>query len=170
MPLHDGLGFALDNYASTLIARYVSSTTHTYATITYPPTSTPDPPYGHVEELVDLTFRGEMSSSSVTNILTGMMKLGRAVPQWTAELQFAYGDLLSMGNVPVALETVEPDRLLRVNSNYDLAQRLHGQLYVDVPIGRLTLSAGLLTVQPLGFVGRTTLEDALMAAAHKKMA
>lgn len=170
LPLREGLGFALDNYASTLVGRYISSSTHAPATLIYPPSSTADPPYGHAEELVDLTGKGEISSTTATNILKSLITLGRAVPQWTAELQFAYGEILNMGGVPVALETVDAGKMLRVQSNFDLAQRMHGQLYIDVPIGQTTLAGGLLTVRPLGFVGRTTLEDALMAAANKRRA
>lgn len=165
LPLDGGLGYALDGYASTLIGRYLDSSTSTYKTVTVTD-PVAEATHGHVEDVVNLTVRGAITSTAATNILTSLLALGRAVPAWTADIELSYGDVLNMGAVPVALETVAAGDVLRVNGGYDLAQRLNGAMYLDVLIGRTELSGGTLTVQPFNLaVG--TLEDAIAAALSK---
>lgn len=147
LTLDGGLGYALDNYASTLIGRYFDSGTSDYETVTVTDTVA-EANHGHVEKLVDLTNRGSITSSVATSVLNWLLTLGAAVPQWTVGAEFAYGEILTMGGIAVALETVAAGTLLRVHGGFELAQRLNGQMYVDVPIGRTTLSDGTLKVDP----------------------
>jgi len=167
LPLDGGLGYALDNYASTLVGRYLDSGTSTYKTASATDTDAEDA-HGTVQDLVDLTVRGAITTTKATSLLTSLLKLGRAVPQWTTGIELSYGELLNMAGVPVALETVKSDgRLLRVHGGFELAQRLNGQMYVDVPIGGTHLAGGLLTIIPANVVVGT-LADAITAALSKK--
>lgn len=160
LPLAGGLGYALDNYASTLIGRYLDSTTSTYKTVTVSVT----PTHGYVEDIIDLTPRGSRSSTQASDILTNMLAKDRAVPQWTKPLEVAYGELLSMGGVPVALETVAAGEMIRVNGGFELAQRLNGAMYIDILIGRTELSDGTLTISPMQLAARN-LTDFLASVA-----
>jgi hypothetical protein len=150
LPLAEGLGFALDNYASTLIGRYLDSVSSTYKTETVWVT----PTHGYVEDIVDLTPRGGRTAAQVDSVLSNMLAKDRAVPQWTRSIEVAYGELLSMGGVPVALETVAAGELLRVNGGFELAQRLNGAMFVDIQIGRTELSGGTLTISPMQLAAR----------------
>ena len=166
LPLTGGLGYALDDYASTLIGRYLDASDSTYKTATITD-SNAEALHGHVEDVVDLTTLGPISSTAATNRLTSLLALGRATPAWTAPIELSYGEILTMGGTPVDLETVHAGPMLRVQSGYELAQRLNGAMYLDVPIGRTSLSGGTLTIQPAQLaVG--TLADAITAALSKK--
>jgi hypothetical protein len=94
LPIAGGLGYALDDYASTLIGRYLDSTTSTYKTRTITDTVA-EAQHGHVERIVDLTFRGARSAAQVDTDLTNMLTLGRSTPQWTQSIEVVYGELLS---------------------------------------------------------------------------
>jgi hypothetical protein len=142
-PLDGGMGFDLTNYASTLVGRYYNGTN--YVTVNV------DGPGGHgVKRItVDLTGRGTLTAAKATTILTNLLKLGVGTPSWTQGIGFSYGDILNPGGTPVALERVQATGgLLRVHGGYELAQRLNGAMYVDIPIGHTSLAGGLLTVQP----------------------
>jgi hypothetical protein len=79
-------------------------------------------------------------------------------------IAFSYGEILTMGGTPVALETVRAEgNLLRIHGGWDMAQRLNGQMYLDVPIGRTQLVDGKLTITPANTVVGT-LADAITAA------
>jgi hypothetical protein len=160
LPLDGGLGFAMDNYASTLIGRYYNGTT--YATATRSNTSADT--LRRRQAIVDLTPRGTLTSTKANTILDNLLALGRAVPQWTTGISLSYGEILSTNAVPTMLERVNGQgRLLRIPGGYELAQRLNGALYVDIPIGRTTLAGGLLTVEPRDVIVGT-LADAITAA------
>lgn len=165
LPLPNGAGFALDHYASTLIGRYLDSGTSTYKTVTVTD-STAAAQHQTVEQIVDLTGRGAISSTQATNHLTSLQTLAKAIPTWTAPMEFSYGELLNNGGTPVALEVVQAGQLLRVHGGWDLAQRLNGQMFLDVLIGRTQLNDGVIQVQPLQMAART-LTDVLQAALSK---
>ena len=74
--------------------------------------------------------------------------------------------MLTANGTATALEAVTAGTVLRVPSGFDLAWRLQGQMYLDVPIGRTSLSGGLLTLQPLDVAPRN-LTDVLTAALTK---
>lgn len=152
--LNGGLGYALDGYASTLIGRFFSTDTSDYDTVTVTDAQA-EADHGHVEQVVDLTPRGPLSVSTATDLLQSLLDLGAAVPRWTSGMEFAYGEILTPGGTPVALETVAAGHVLRVHGGFDLAQRLNGQMYLDVPIGRTNLSDGTLKVDPAQLAVRT---------------
>jgi hypothetical protein len=157
LPIEGGLGYALDNYASTLIGRYLDSVTSTYKTETVT-----DPVaeglHGDVERIIDLTPRGSRTAAQANSVLSSMLAKDRAIPQWTRSIDVAYGELLNMGGAAVALETVAAGSMLRVNGGFELPQRLNGLMYVDFVIGRTRLADGTLTITPLQFASRTLLD------------
>lgn len=166
LPQADGLGFALDNYASTLYGRYLDAATGDYAT-TSQTDGVAEAAHGPVAAVVDLTGRGAISTATANQILNSLLALGRATPTWTAPIVVSYGEIFNMGWTPIALEAVQTmGSVLRVHGGYDLAARLNGRMYLDVVIGQTQLADGLLTIQPVGFVGRKTLQDALTAAVN----
>jgi hypothetical protein len=146
-----------------LIGRYLDSTTSTYKTRTITDTVA-ETQHGHVERIVDLTFRGARSAAQVDTDLTNMLAKDRSTPQWTQSIEVVYGELLSMGGVPVALETVAAGELLRVHGGFELAQRRNGLMYVDFLIGRTQLSGGTLTISPIQLAPRN-LTDVLTSVA-----
>lgn len=150
LPLAGGLGYALDNYASTLIGRYLDSATSTYKTRTI----SVAPDHGYVESIVDLTPRGSRTSTQADDILTNMLAKDRGIPQWTQGVEVVYGELLNMGGTPIALETVAAGEMLRVNGGFELAQRLNGAMYIDMVIGRTQLADGTLTISPIQLASR----------------
>jgi hypothetical protein len=154
LPLEGGLGYALDNYGSTLIGRYLDSVSSTYKTETVSDAIIAGQ-HTYVERIVDLTPRGGRTAAQANSILTNMLAKDRGIPQWTKAIEVAYGELVNMGGVPVALETVAAGELLRVNGGFELAQRLNGLMYVDMLIGRTELADGTLTISPVQFASRT---------------
>lgn len=166
LPLDGGLGYALDNYASQLFGRYVNSAGGALAT-TSSTDATADNLHGHREDVVDLTPKGPISTARAQAILAGLLATGRSTPKWTASIDLAYGELLNMGGVPVALETVAAGSVVRIHGGFELAQRLNGAMFIDVLIGQTDLSAGNLTLQPMQVATRTFV-DALAAAMSKK--
>jgi hypothetical protein len=164
LPLDDGLGYARDTYASTLIGRYQTSTGYATATRT---NAVAEAAHGHVESVIDLTPRGVLTSTKANTILDNLLALGRAVPQWTTGIDLTYGELLMYGGAPLALEAASAGHVLRVRSGFDLAWRLQSQLYLDIPIGRTQLSDGVLTLQPSDVAARS-LTDVLTKALNKK--
>jgi hypothetical protein len=167
LPLDRGLGYALDNYASTLYGRYFDSTTSTYQTTPPATDATAEGNHGHVEDTVDLTSRGPITAAKATSILNNLLLLGRAVPQWTTGITLSYGEIFDANGSPVALELVAAGLLLRIPGGLDMAMRLNGAMYLDVPIGRTSLASGVLTIQPADVVVGN-LHDALTAALMKK--
>jgi hypothetical protein len=163
LPIAGGLGYALDDYASTLIGRYLDSTTSTYKTRTITDTVA-ETQHGHVERIVDLTFRGARSAAQVDTDLTNMLARDRSTPQWTQSIEVVYGELLSMGGATVSLETVGAGKILRVHGGFELAQRRNGLMYVDFLIGRTQLSGGTLTISPIQLAPRN-LTDVLTSVA-----
>lgn len=164
-PLDISLGYALDNYASTLFGRYLSSTAFTYLTTPALTDSAAVALHGYREEVVDLTGRGAISAARATVLLQKLLDLGRAKPQFTESIEFSYGEILTTGGVPVALETVEAGRVLRV---LGLEPTRQGPMYVDVPIGHTSLSGGTLTVQPLGIATRSYQDFVTESLSTKK--
>lgn len=154
LPLEGGPGYALDGYASTLIGRYLDSATSTYKTATVTD-ATAEANHGHVEQLINLTTRGAITTAQATSQLNGLLTLGAAVPSWISSEEFSYGEILTMGGTAVALETVAAGALLRVHGGASLPQRLNGQLYVDLPIGTTTVSEGTLKIGPAQLAIRT---------------
>lgn len=158
-----GIGYATDagSFASTLDVRYYNpSSVLSTVRVTDP---IADRIHRHQEAIADITDRGPMSTTTAQNIGKNLLALGKATPQYTETLDFTYGELLTMGGVPVALETVAAGVMLRVNGGYDLAQRGNGDMFDDIVIGQTSLEAGVLTVTPLNTAFRS-FEDAMALA------
>jgi hypothetical protein len=164
LPIAGGFGYALDNYASTLIGRYLDSVSSTYKTETVTDT-TAESLHGHVERIIDLTPRGGRTAAQANSILTNMLAKDRSIPQWTQPIEVVYGELLNMGGVPVALETVAAGEMLRVNGGFELTQRRNGLMYVDMVIGRTQLANGTLTISPIQMASRSLLDTLTTALA-----
>jgi hypothetical protein len=160
LPLDGGLGYTRDTYASTLVGRYYNGATYATTTRT---DSVAEAAHGHMEAIVDLTPRGTLTLAKANTILDNLLALGRAIPSWTTGIQLTYGELLTDTGVPVALETVAAGTILRIPGGFELAQRLNGQMYLDVPIGRTQLAGGVLTIQPADVAVRS-LTDLFTAA------
>lgn len=165
LPVAGGLGYALDNYASTVVARYLDGATSTFKTVTVTD-AVAEAAHGHVEAVVDLTGRGSTSTATATNIATNMLNTRRSTPQWTTPLEVSYGEILTAGGAPVVLETVAAGAVLRVNGGFELAMRQNGAMYVDMLIGQTQLSDGTLTIQPLLKATRSY-QDFVTAALSK---
>lgn len=152
-PLEEGLGYDRTNYASTLIGLWFDGAAYQKTIVTDP---IAEANHGHKEQPVDLTGRGALTSTKAINILTNVLALGAATPAWTRSIELSYGELLTTNSVAVPLETASAGGkpLLRVHGGFELAQRLNGQMYVDIPVGRTTLPGGVLTMQPAEFVSR----------------
>lgn len=148
LPMAGGLGFALDDYASTLVGRYINVVGNVYATTSWTD-AVAQLQHGHAETTVDLTGRGPITTAVAQGILATMLALGASTPQWTSTLTLTYGELLTPGGVPIALETVTAGQVVRVRGGYELAQRLNGAMYLDVLIGRTQLAGGKLTITPM---------------------
>lgn len=166
LPIAGGLGYALDDFVSQLFGRYInlSATPSTANSID----TTADTLHGHREDVVDLTGRGPISATNAASILTQILANGRSTPQWTIPIEVSYGEILTLGGVPVPLEIVAAGHLVRIHGGFELAQRLNGAMYIDVPIGRTELSAGLLTVTPAQIAARTLTDALALVAAGGK--
>lgn len=153
LPLDGGLGYSLDNYASDLYGRFVN------AAGVFGTAARSDANarllHGQVEAVVDLTSRGPLTSTSAGTILANLLALGRSNPSWTADIEFTYGEILTMGGTAAALETVAAGDLLRVHGGFELAMRQNGAMYIDVMIGQTNLANGTLTVKPFQRATRT---------------
>jgi hypothetical protein len=163
-PLDTGLGYALDNYASTLVGRYQTSTGYATSIRTNTQAETD---HGHQEQVVDLTPRGVLTATKANTVLDNLLALGRAVPAYTTGIDAAYGEILTRGGTPVAPESVYAGPLVRVHGGIDLVQRKNSALYLDVQIGRTQLAGGELTISPMQLTG-DTLADQLTKAVTKR--
>lgn len=168
IPMAGGLGYALDNYASTLVCRYLDSATSTFKTVTVTDAAAAS---AHTtrEQVVDLTGRGAITSTQATTFGNSLLTLGRSNPQWTTSLELVYGELLTMGGAAVVLEKVAAGSMVRVMGGFELAARQNGAMYVDFMIGQTSLSGGTLTLQPLLKTTRTY-QDFVTDALAKKHA
>jgi hypothetical protein len=168
--IEGGLGYALDDYASTLFGRYLDSTTSTYQTVGPVSDDLAEQLHGYDEDVVDLTGRGAITSAKATTFTQHILNLGRSTPQWTSTITVSYGELLSMGGTPVPLEIVAAGTIVRVHGGFELAQRQNQALYVDVLIGQTSLSGGLLTLTPMQIASRTFQDIITDALTNKRPA
>jgi hypothetical protein len=106
---------------------------------------------GDAEDTIDLTARGPITEGKATNILTRLLNLGRARPTIASPLVLRYGDLLSAGQVPVALERAKAGDLARVLGQFDDTQALAALPYLDVLVGQSEYDTDReLTLTPMG--------------------
>lgn len=168
-PLDGGLGYDRTNYASTLVGLWFDGTTYQKTIVTDPVALAN---HGPKEVPVSLIERGTLTSLKATTILTNLLALGMATPAWTQGIALSYGELLTMGGVAAALESVSAGGapLLRVHGGFELAQRLNGRMYLDVPIGRTSLSGGPLTMQPAEIATKNLADFVASMKTHTRAA
>lgn len=158
-PGGDGLGIAWDNYASTLVARYVNSTTHAYATVVRTD-AVAQARWGYKEATVSkaLNDGAEMTLALAQALLDSMLKSGRGRPGWTQAIEVEYGGILNDYQQPVDLETIRPYEIVRVHGLTEDVGDLAGQSYVDMPLARINHNpkAGTAVLTPVGLVSPMT--------------
>lgn len=137
-PGGDGLGIAWDNYASTLIARYVDSTTHTYTTVTRSDAAA-EARWGYKEAVLGTALNdgAEMTLAQAQAVLDSMLAAGRARPGWTQAIEVQYGAVLNNHQQPVDLATIKPYETIRVHGLTEDVGDLAGQSYVDMPLAAI---------------------------------
>ena len=158
-PGGDGLGIAWDNYASTLIARYVDSTTHANATVIRTSAAAVDR-WGYKEAVLKDALNGgaEMTSATAQAILDSKLADGRARPGWTTPIEVQYGAVLNNFQQPVDLETIRPWEIVRVHGLTEDVGDLAGQSWVDMPLAaiRHTPTSQSAVLTPVGLVSPMT--------------
>lgn len=122
------LGSAAEERVDRIFVRYVDSTTHRRATISYPAST----PAGGVEKPVDITDRGPMTSAKATSIATGMWSDLQGRSGWTNGLTLKGGQITTLGGVEADLalpKAGDTARLLGVPDQRGVA------LHTDIVIG-----------------------------------
>lgn len=152
-PGGDGLGIAWDNYASTLIARYVDSTTHLYTTVIRSD-ATAEARWGYRERTVSsaLNDGAEMTLTQAQAVLDSMLASGRSRPGWTTPVEVEYGGVVTERQQPVDLATIRPYETVRVHGLTDDVGDLAGQSYVDMPLARIQHQRTSVVLTPVGLV------------------
>lgn len=137
-PGGDGLGIAWDNYASTLIARYVDSTSHAYTTVTRSD-ATAEARWGYKEATLPTALNdgAEMTLAQAEAILDSKLAAGRSRPGWTQAIEVQYGAVLNDHMQPVDLATIKPYETIRVHGLTEDVGDLAGQSFVDMPLARI---------------------------------
>lgn len=154
-PGGDGLGIAWDSYASTLIARYVDSTTHAYTTVIRTDATAEDR-WGYKEAIVPTALNNgaEMTLTQARAIVDSMLADGRARPGWTQAIEVEYGAVLNNHAQPVDLATIKPYETIRVHGLTEDVGDLAGRTFVDMPLQRIghNPKAGTAVLTPVGLV------------------
>lgn len=154
-PGGDGLGIAWDNYASTLIARYVDSTTHAYTTVSRVSASAAAR-WGYKEiTLKDALNDGaEMTLAQAQAILDSKLASGRARPGWTSPIEVEFGGIVNNHQQAIDLRTIKPHEPVRIHGLTDDVGDLAGASYVDMPLARINHNPkdGTAVLTPAGLV------------------
>lgn len=161
------LAVSREQFASTLFGR-IRTSTGGYATRSAVDTDA-ETRFGHKEETVDMTGLGYLTNVKADNMLSNMLKKGRARLGYANSIEAGPGDLLSAGGVPVDVNTVTAAELkIRLHNLWDDTRDLHGQLYHDVLIERVIHKQGDKTIelQPVQ-MDAVSLED-LIASLPKR--
>lgn len=150
------LGIARDNYASTLIARYLDSTTSTYKTAIRVDAAAARR-WGQREVTLPalLNDGAAMTLTEAQTILESMLAAGRARPGWTSAIEVEYGAILNNHQQPVLLESIPPYATVRVHGLDEDVTDLAGQTWVDMPVARIdhrSSRPGAITLTPVGLV------------------
>lgn len=143
------LGSAAEERVDRIFVRYIDSTTHRRATVSYPATT----PAGSVEKPVDITDRGSMTAAKATSIATGMWSDLQGRSGWTNGLTLKGGQVTTLGGVEADLALVKAGdtaRLLGVPDERGVA------LHTDVVIGdtEYDWEADEVQVNPEGMAAR----------------
>lgn len=164
-------GRTISEYGSALYGRFVNSANS-------PPSpglaasslnaATGGPAFGRREILVDLTPAGPITGSAATALLDARFPLVQARADFTGSLQVRYGDITSMGGVPVRLSSLTAGQRVRVIGS--AADPNLGELLsttkVEFVVGQVDLAdlGQTVTLTPLGAV-QTDLAALLEVAA-----
>lgn len=155
-PGGDGLGIAWDNYASTLIARYVDSTTHNYTTAIVTD-AVAGARWGYKEVTLSkpLNDGAEMSNADAISILESMLAKGRSRPGWTSPIEVEFGGILGNNQQAIDLRAIRPYEQVRVHGLDEDVADLAGRTWVDMPIARIQHTASKpqsVVLTPVGLV------------------
>lgn len=157
------LGQADDERVDRIFVRYVSTTSGRLATASYPASSV----VGGVEQTMDVTDRGRMTSTKATNIARAEWEKLQGRSGWTNGLTLTNGQVTTKGGIPANLALIKAGdavRLLGVRDPRGIASNL------DVVIGDTDYDWEEDTVQinPRGMAARdeeSVLEQAQQIAA-----
>lgn len=145
-------GLADDDYASTLVLRYVASG-GSYATTTVTDTDA-ESRFGPREYGVDLTSLGVLTAGQAQAVGNGMIAKGKARMGFTSGIEASPFQLLTTGGRPAPLALVKGQQMVRQFGVLDS----QGQPipYADWVIGETSYDAGSSTISltPVGLAAR----------------
>lgn len=162
------LGYADDEYASTIVGRYLRSSDLTYQTVIVTDADA-EANRGHREYPVDLTPLGPTTSTRATSIANSILAKGKSRLGWTNGIEAGSWDITTPGGIPADLTLINAGDMIRLHGIWD--ERLSVP-YLDVVIGERQYQVGEQTVQltPVDYQARTlasVVEDALAKAAKR---
>ena len=150
------LGIATDNYGSTIIARYLDSTTSTYETaIRVNPGAAERWGYKELTLPKALNDGAAMTLVEAASVLETIASRGRARPGWTDAIEIPYGVLLNDRQQPVDLYGIRPWDTVRAHGIDGRVADLAGQTWVELPAARIMHSDSkpdVVTIAPVGLV------------------
>lgn len=149
------LGTTDDDYASTVLVRFLSSDSGILATASA--TDTPaGARYGHREYPADVTSLGAIPNASAQAFANGILANSKGRLQWTDGLTVSSNELLSSGGVPADLTLVEAGQMIRIHGVFDDLLETSGQTWLDLVIGETKYADGANTIDisPLGLAAR----------------
>lgn len=133
-----------DEYVTHLYGRYKSgSSPDTFATVSVGNAAQADR-FGRVEEDVDLTPLGVISSGTATTMLQGMLDLCGARLSWSGGLEVAASELATRGGAGADLRFVQGGQLVRV---FGVLARDGSKFYSDFHIGEARYVDGESSIQ-----------------------
>lgn len=143
------LGSADDDRVDRIFVRYQSSTNGRLATTSYPAASV----VGGIEQTLDLTDRGRMTSTKATNIAQREWSKLQGRNGWTNGLTLTVGQVTTRGGIPADLALIRAGdamRLLGVRDDRGLAHN------TDVIIGETEYDwdEGSIQLNPVGMAAR----------------
>jgi hypothetical protein len=151
------MGLASDDFATKLYGRY-KNLSAIYTTATASDDAAADR-WGVVEEAIDMTPLGAISSTRADNRLSGLLSKGKARLGWTNPIEVARAELTTHGGIPGDPRFVRAGQMVQLLGLPD--QSRPGQMTVDVVIGETKYKdedRGLLTISPVGKAPRTPAE------------
>ena len=162
------LGYADDEYASTILGRYLRKSDLTYQTVIITDADA-EAARGHREFSVDLTSLGPITTAKATGIANGILAKGKSRLGWTNGIEAGAWDITTPGGVSADLTLINAGDMIRLHGIWD--ERLSVP-YLDVVIGERRYTVGEQTVQltPVDYQARTlasVVEDVVAKAAKR---
>lgn len=156
-PANGALTTASDEYVTHLVATYMNGAS-TVDSRRYPATATTlaSDTWGKKTAQVDLTPIGVLSTTTVDNILAGMLAKGMARPTYADPLDVTADDLTTGGGVRGYLPAVAGGDGVRLHGTFDDTRLLGGYLFTDITAGRVEYVDGAETarITPVGYTAR----------------